>query len=58
MIRRQRERESDAELRRSYEIYRDALRIVEGEPPQAAKIQYFLSAWREIRRRRKLAGAK
>jgi len=43
---------SDIELQRSYEMYLRALQLDEGHPPVAAKVQYFVECWRELRRRR------
>lgn len=51
-IRGHRERESDADLLRVYELCRDGLKLESGIPPKASAIQYFLSAWRELRRRK------
>jgi len=38
---------SDAELKHSYTLYVRALELDEGQPPSAAKLQYFNEYWRE-----------
>ena len=50
---RQLARLSDQELRLSYEMYLRALQLDKGNPPVAAKVQYFVECWRELRRRRR-----
>jgi len=44
---------SDRELRRSHEMYVRALARDKGDPTVAAKVQYFMECWRELRRRRR-----
>jgi hypothetical protein len=44
--------QTDQQLREAYEIYRGALALAEEWPPSAARVQYFIAAWRELRRRR------
>jgi hypothetical protein len=46
-------RQSDADLQHSYEVYLRALALKDGNPPVAAKLQYFVECWRELRRRRR-----
>jgi hypothetical protein len=46
-------RQSDAELLHSYVVYLRALAPKEGNPPSAAKVQYFIECWRELRRRKR-----
>jgi hypothetical protein len=50
---RQLSRLSDAELQWSYALYLRALALEEGQPPIAAKVQYFVEAWQELRRRKR-----
>jgi len=50
---RQLARLSDKELQRSYEMYLRGLQLDKGNPPVAAKVQYFVEYWRELRRRRR-----
>ena len=43
---------TDQQLREAYELYRSKLALdAEGWPPNAAAVQYFVTAWRELRRR-------
>jgi hypothetical protein len=45
--------QTDQQLREAYEIYRRALALDASEwPPNAARVQYFITAWRELRRRK------
>ena len=45
-------RQSDAELRRSYNTYLRPLALKEsGAVPRALMVQYFIETWREMRRR-------
>jgi hypothetical protein len=54
LIRGNAERQTDPALRRTYELCREGLRLDEaGNPPSAAAVQYFVAAWRELRRRQK-----
>jgi hypothetical protein len=50
---RQLARQTEKELLRSYATCLRSLQLDEGSPPSAAKIQYFVETWRELRRRRR-----
>jgi hypothetical protein len=50
---RQLARQSDQQLLESYRLYVRALALDEGQPPSAAKVQYFIECWRELRRRKR-----
>jgi len=50
---RQLRRLSDAELEREYRLCMRSLALDEGKPTSAAKVQYFIECWRELRRRRR-----
>jgi hypothetical protein len=44
---------SPRQLREAYEIYRSKLSLdAAGQAPSAAAVQYFVTAWRELRRRK------
>ena len=45
------ERLTDEQLLESYAMYVRALRLDGGMPPAAAKVQYFVECWREVRGR-------
>ena len=46
-------RQTDQQLLRSYAVYLGALKLDQGVPPRASAIQYFVEAWRELRRRKR-----
>ena len=53
LVKRQLRRETNEQLLRSYGIYLRALQLDQREPPPASTIQYFVEAWRELRRRKR-----
>jgi hypothetical protein len=51
LLKRQLAQTPDEQLLESYAICVRALRLDGGMPPTAAKVQYYIECWRELRRR-------
>ena len=51
LLKRQLAQLTDDQLLESYSMHVRALALDGGMPPSAAKVQYYIECWREVRRR-------